>query len=195
MCQGDPLDQIQEVLTVPLRWELVRYRVRGLGPHCSSGTGRKLEIQEEAGFLGNWKSEESGQSEVRDQGRVRVFGDIRGILCCRRHCRRLADESSSLVAEVPRGPGSCCIREPRGDPRSLREGLQHLQVSGLEGRMEDSPGRAGQPCLDGGDEVEVDRMEVQRMEDHQVLEDSCCSWCVEDGEAEGIGQSRPQSFL
>ena len=49
--------------------------------------------------------------------------------------------------------------------------------------------------LDGEDEVEVDRLEVQRLEDPQVEEDSCCSWCVEDGEAEGIGQSRPQSFL
>jgi len=53
MSQGDPLDQLQEVLMVPLRWELVRYRA--LGPHCSSGTGRKLEIQEEEGFRGNWK--------------------------------------------------------------------------------------------------------------------------------------------
>jgi len=61
--------------------------------------------------------------------------------------------------------------------------------------MEGNPGREVHSCLDGGDEVEVDQMEVQRMEDPRVEEDSCCSWCVEDGEAEGIGQSRPQSFL
>lgn len=53
MYQGDPLDQLQEVLMVPLSWELVRYRA--LDPHCSSGTGRKVEIQEEAVFLVNWK--------------------------------------------------------------------------------------------------------------------------------------------
>jgi hypothetical protein len=53
MCQGDPLDRSQEVLTVPLSWELVRYRA--LGRHCSSGTGRKVEIQEEVEFLLNWK--------------------------------------------------------------------------------------------------------------------------------------------
>ena len=111
------------------------------------GTGRKLEIQEEAGFLGNWKSEESGQSEVRDQGRVRVFGDRRDILCCKRHCRRSGDESSSLVAGVLRVPGSCCIPEPRGDRHSLREVLQHLQVSGLEGRMEGNPGLEVHSCL------------------------------------------------
>ena len=41
--------------------------------------------------------------------------------------------------------------------------------------------------LDGEGEVEVDLMEVQRMEAHQVEEDSCCSCCVEDVEAGGIG--------
>ena len=43
MNQGDPLDQIQEVLLVPLRWELVRYRALGLGPHCSSGKHTRIK--------------------------------------------------------------------------------------------------------------------------------------------------------
>ena len=51
------------------------------------------------------------------------------------------------------------------------------------------------PYLDGEDEVGEDRKEVPRLEAHQEEEDSCCSWCEEDGEPEGIGRSRPQSFL
>ena len=41
MYQGDPLDQLQEVLMVPLSWELVRYRA--LGPHCSSGKHTRIK--------------------------------------------------------------------------------------------------------------------------------------------------------
>jgi len=42
------------VLMVPLSWELVHC----LGPHCSSGTDRKVETQElelVEVFLTNWK--------------------------------------------------------------------------------------------------------------------------------------------
>ena len=42
--------------------------------------------------------------------------------------------------------------------------------------------------LDGEGEVEGDLLEVPRLEDRQVEEeDSCCSYCEEGGEAEGIG--------
>lgn len=58
--QGDPVDLIQEVLmvlTVPLSWELVHCRDQG--PHCSSGTGRRVETRvpalEVVVFLMNWK--------------------------------------------------------------------------------------------------------------------------------------------
>ena len=86
---------------------------------------------------------------VPAQDRAQVSGGRRDILlCCRRRYRRSGGESSSRVAEVLRVPGSCCSPEPRGDLQgNLREVLQVLQVSGLEGRMEDSPGLAGQSCL------------------------------------------------
>jgi len=114
---------------------------------------------------------------VPAQGRAQVSGGRRDI-CCRRRYRRSGGESSSLGVGGLRVRGSCCIPGPRGDQRSLRQG----------DKMEDSPGLVGHSCLDGEGEVEGDLLEVPRLEDRQVEEeDSCCSYCEEGGEAEGIG--------
>jgi len=187
---------VLKVLTVPLGLELVH--CRGLGPHCSSGTGHKVGTLEPVlegveVFLMNWKFEEEVLAEARGLGKVQVWGDIRGILCCTHRCRRLGDERSSL-AEVPRVQGSYCSQGPRGVHRNHRE--VHQQVSGQEDRREGSPGREVHSCLGGEGEEEEDLQEG-RKEDHQdhqdrqdllgllgplLVEDSCCSWCVGDGE-------------
>ena len=70
------------------------------------------------------------------------------------------------MAEVLHDPGSCCSPEPRGDRHSLREVLQvHLQVSGLEGRMEGNPGLEGRSCL----QVFVDKVSA-------ISADTFVSW-------------------